>query len=107
MKNILLVSPLAYEARPVIKRLQQNYGSKISVTTLTVGVGPKKSAKRLSEFLSQEPDWDLILCVGLGGSLSSDLKAGDWVTPESIMTETGETLFYQSINLPGLDRFLF
>ena len=99
MKNILLVTPLAYEAHLAVRRLERNYRAEISVTTLTVGVGPKKSAKRLSEFLSKKPDWDLIICAGLAGSMSTDLKAGDWITPESIVRETGETVLFQSISL--------
>jgi len=107
LKNILFVTPLAYEAPLAIKRLKRNYGSEISVTALTVGVGPKKSAKGLSEFLSQKPDWDLILCAGLAGALSRDLSPGDWVIPESITQEEGETIGYEPVALAEVKQVPF
>ncbi len=90
MKRILITAPLDYELKGV-RKLLQTRKLPFEIQTLTLGVGLKKSAKTLDNFLKTSLDWDLVIIIGLAGALDSSLKTGDRITP-SFVSNGEETL---------------
>jgi adenosylhomocysteine nucleosidase len=73
----------------------------LGITLARGGVGKAQFALQTQHLLDTCPDWDLVICAGVGGALVDDLSIGDVV----VATTTVEHDYNNKFNERPLPRF--
>ena len=104
MNQILLITALQAEARPIIEhfglekiRLTKDlfYFRKDNISCLTTGVGKKKIRKRLKPFLEKTKflDKSILINVGIAGGNSDHTQIGEMFLVNQIMNEENNKVY--------------